>query len=386
MRSSRVPHGEATNRLARAVSARRAEGAPLLDLSITNPTAVGLPYPSEAIRRALGPHAERAYQPAPLGLASARAALARETGARADRVALCATTREAYAWLFKLCCEAGDDVLVPQPSTPLLEPLAALENVSANPYRLRCAGDRWELDVDAIAACVGPRTRAVVVEHPNSATGAFLRAEGAASLAALCAERGLALVSDEVLWPYALEEGTPRAGTLARGSPCLAFSLGGLAKQCGLPQLKLAWIEVGGPDAGASEAVSDLERIADTYLSVGAPVQHALGALLALGRDIRGAILARVRANLGELRRAAGASAHARVLPVEAGWSALLELPATRSDEEAALALLDAGVLVQPGWLYELDRPGTFVLSLLPPPGDFADAVARLLEVSRRWI
>ncbi len=386
MRSSRVPLGEATSRLARAISARRAEGAPLFDLSITNPTAVGLPYPADALRRALAGPYPLVYEPEPLGLPSARAAVARETGARADRVALCASTSEAYAWLFKLCCDAGDDVLVPQPSYPLFEHLAGLENVSANPYALRFSEDRWELDVAHIAERIGPRTRAIVVVHPNNPTGSFVRTHEADALRALCEHHPLALVSDEVFGAYALFDDPARAGVLARDSPCLTFSLGGLSKQCGLPQLKLSWIEVGGPDGPAREALLDLELVADTYLSVGTPVQHALPGLLEAGRSIRTAILARVRENLERLTRAAAASQLARVLPVEGGWSALLQLPATRSDEDAALELLEAGVLVQPGWLFDLDRHGTFVLSLLPPPLDFVTALDRIVDVARGWL
>lgn len=373
---------EVPNRLAAALAERRARGLPVLDLTESNPTRVDLPYPGPEILAALGDPAALRYEPAPFGLPAARAAVAAETGAPADRVVLTASTSEAYAFLFKLLCEPGDEVLIPQPSYPLFEHLAALEHVAAVPYPLRFSEDRWEPDL--AAAAVGPRTRALCVVHPNNPTGSFLKRGELEALRALAARHDLALISDEVFLGYGAGPDPERAGPVAAGSPGLAFSLGGLSKQCGLPQLKLGWIVAGGPEPVVRPALERLELIADTFLSVGAPVQVALPGLLALGGRVREAIRARVARNRAAL--AGAARGHpVRVLPAEGGWYALLRVPATRSEEEAALELLGAGVLAHPGYFFDLPFEGALVLSLLPAPAVFDAAVATVLGAASAW-
>ncbi len=379
--SRRLAWNEPGNPLAAREAIRRAAGAPLVDLTLTNPTRAGLDYPAEAIAQALADPRAAAYDPAPLGLAAARAAVAAayaEAGAAVgpDRVALTASSSESYGLLFKLLCDPGDVVLVPAPSYPLFDLLARLEGIVPRPYRLAFDG-AWHVDwrtVDVEGA------RAIVVVSPNNPTGSFLTTGDLARLEAL----GLPLVVDEVFGAYPLAPPRDAVRTIV-GQPLRrplavpSFALGGLSKSCGLPQLKLGWIAVGGPEAEARTLLEGLELVADTYLSVGAPVQHALPRLLALGAGIRAQIAGRVRRNREALAAAVGRDSPCTLLPAEAGWSAILRLPAVRSDEAWALTLLDEDdLLVQPGYFYDLELPACLVLSLLPAPDLFDEGIRRL--------
>jgi alanine-synthesizing transaminase len=382
----------AENALAAATRAAATRG-PLLDLTESNPTRVGLPYPSEAIAAALAGAPSARYEPAPLGLPAARAAVAADyaragTAVDPDRLVLTASSSESYGFLFKLCCDPGDAVLVPEPSYPLFEYLARLEGVAPVGYRLAFDG-AWHVDFASLSDRLeglkreGRRARAVVVVNPNNPTGSFLKRDELARLGAICAADDLALISDEVfaLYPHAAD---PARATVAAGDPAFggkapAFSLGGLSKSCGLPQLKLGWILVGGCDAARSMAA--LELIADTYLSVGTPVQAALADLLVLGAEVRAAILARVAANRAALAAALPPDAACTLLPTEGGWSAILRVPASRSDEAwAATLATEAGVLVHPGYFFDLAGGAFLVVSLLPPTDLFATAIARLVS------
>lgn len=341
------------------------------DLTLSNPTRAALPYDAAAIARALADPAALTYAPHPFGLPAARAAVAAALDVDPARVVLTASTSEAYGWLFKLLCDAGDDVLAPAPSYPLFDHLAAFEGVALRSYRLRYTG-AWE--VDAATLTPGRRTRAALIVNPNNPTGNYLHATDLASLRAL----DLPLICDEVFAPFALSApDADRVPTLAHATTGLAFVLGGLSKWAGLPQMKLGWIVVAGAPARVAQALERLELIADTYLSVSAPVQHAAAALL--GGPTQAAIAARVRANLAALRAAVAGTA-VEVPRVEGGWYALLRLPAVRDDEAWALRFLrEAGVLVQPGWFYDLEGGPYVVVSLLPPEGDFAAGVEALL-------
>jgi alanine-synthesizing transaminase len=298
-----------------------------------------------------------------------------------DRIFLTASTSEAYAWLFKLLCDPGDAVLVPRPSYPLFSYLARLESVDVVPYALAYDGE-WHLSADAVREGLGARTRAVVVVSPNNPTGSYLKRMEADALLALCAERGLAVVSDEVFADYAFAPDPRRVASLADDGPALAFSLGGLSKSCGLPQLKLAWIAVSGPETWRAPAIERLEVVADTYLSVSTPVQLAAGALLARRPELQGPIAERVAANRGALRRRLGEGSPATMLAAEGGWSAVVQVPATQGEDELVARLLEEhGVLVHPGYFFDFPREAFLVLSLLPPPETFADGVDRILAV-----
>jgi aspartate/methionine/tyrosine aminotransferase len=390
--SRRLDWDRGENALAAAERARRARGEEVLDLTVSNTTRVGLPLPDlgPRVREALAAGASGAYEPDPAGLASARAAIADELAAAGapgapERLLLTASSSESYAFLFKLLCDPGDAVLVPEPSYPLFEYLARLEGVAPVPYRLAYDG-AWHVDVasvdEALARAPG-RPRVLVVVNPNNPTGSFLKRFELPALAARCEAHGLAAISDEVFAPYAATDDAARVSALAAEraftARVLTFALGGLSKSCGLPQVKLGWIAIAGPPADAAAAAGRLALVADTYLSVSAPVQAAAARLLAIGRDARHAIAARVATNRAALAAALPASSPVTALPSEGGWSALVRVPATRTDEAWATALLvEDGVLVHPGYFFDL-RGGTFlVLSLLPPPEVFAEGVRRL--------
>jgi aspartate/methionine/tyrosine aminotransferase len=382
MISSRLPKNLAPNALSRALDARRKSAAAILDLTGTNPTVAGFNYPTDLLEVLSNPRALE-YDPQPLGLWPARAAVASEFRRRgtvisADRVALTSSTSEAYALLFKLLCDAGDAVLVPRPSYPLFEHLTALESVTAIPYSLDYHGS-WRIDVDSIARAATDRVRALLVVSPNNPTGSFLHRDDLDRLSQLAAARGWAIIGDEVFADYPLDH-APAATNVLAGSDVLTFSLGGLSKSAGLPQLKLGWIGFGGPSRLVDEALASYEIIADTYLSVSTPVQAAAADLIEKGAAIRAQILARARRNLGSLRTLAAAHPAVGILPAEGGWSAVMQVPQLRSEESLVLELLDKDdVLVHPGYFFDFEREAFLIVSLLVDPALFDRGVARVL-------
>ena len=380
--SHRLPWATAENALARAEAAARAAGRPLLDLTVSNPPQVGLRYPDEEIARAFAEAAASPYQPAPFGLPGARAAVVadyarRGVGLDVNQVVLTASSSESYALLFKLLGDPGQRVLCPEPSYPLFEYLARLENLTPQPYRLRFDGS-WHIDFDSLNFT---DAAAIVLVSPNNPTGSFVSGDDFDRLAQLAAEHGQALIVDEVFADFPLSPAADAVTAVTgRPSPGLVFSLGGLSKSCGVPHLKLGWMAASGPAALVRGALSRLELIADTYLSVGTPVQLALPGLLQAGAAIRRLILERVQRNRHALASALGAYSPCTLLPAEAGWCAILRLPETMSDEAWASALLENdGVLVQPGYFFDLDEGATLVLSLIAQEQVFAEGVTRLL-------
>jgi alanine-synthesizing transaminase len=382
MFSRRLPPHVDLNALTQALARRRLEGAAVVDLTESNPTRVGLTYPPDLLRGLADPSALR-YEPQPFGLASARAAVARDHARRSTtvdpaNVVLTASTSEAYTWLFKLLCNPGESVLVPRPSYPLFEHLTRLEGVETAPYGLEYHG-RWEIDFDAIASAP-TSVRAAIVVSPNNPTGSFISRRDFNRLSMMCRERAWTLIADEVFADYPLETDSP-CTDLAVRSDALAFTLGGLSKSVGLPQLKLGWIVAGGPDEARRAALAGLELIADSFLSVGTPVQAALPELLDGGSAVREQIRARVRGNLRALREIARSCSGCEVLRAEGGWSAVIRVPATRTEEQLVLDVLRReGILVHPGYFFDLPREAFIVVSLLPEPDAFADAAARLLR------
>ncbi len=340
--------------------AARRRNPPRLDLTRSNPSRVGLALPSPP------PLPCRDYDPHPLGAPAAREAIATAIGGAPERLALTASTSEAYGHLFKLLCDPGDAVLVPRPSYPLFEVLGRLEGIRVETYPLRFAGE-WMLDHDAFAEAMHDGVRAVVIVQPNNPTGSFLRAADLAHIASF----GRPVISDEVFASY------PLRATERPPLPGLCFRLDGLSKSAGLPQAKLAWIRVDGP--GSDEALGRLEHVLDAYLSPGGPVMDAIDAVLEVGQERRRVIQRRIEETLGVLRAQRGAAFD--VLPVEAGWYALLRLPATRSDESWALALLERGIGVQPGYFYDIEAEAHLVVSLLTPPEEMRAALRILSEL-----
>ncbi len=382
MFSSRTRWNRAENRLARLLSERRRSGAPLLDLTLSNPTQAGLLAPADVLAL-LGEPSAAHYAPDPRGLGPARLAVAADYARRgltlgADRIVLTASTSEAYAWLFKLLCEPGDAVLVPQPSYPLFEFLATLEAVEATPYALGYDG-AWHLEIAALEAALTPRTRAIVVVNPNNPTGSCLRRSEADRLLEFAAAHELAAISDEVFADFLLQPAVDLVTSLAADGPALVFSLGGLSKSCGLPQLKLGWIAVTGPEAQRAEALSRLEIVADTYLSVSTPVQQAAPELLRRLPELQAPILARLLANRRTLEAAIGRGSSVTLLPADGGWSAVLRVPATQSEEDRVCELVERhGVLVHPGYFFDFPSEAFLVLSLLPETEVFGDGVLRV--------
>jgi aspartate/methionine/tyrosine aminotransferase len=360
----------------------RARGKPPLDLTTGNPTTAGIAYDDERVRRALSPLGPVRYQPEPFGSPSARLSVARLWAERgvdvaAENVLVTASTSEAYAYAFKLFCDPGDEVLVPAPSYPLIEHLAVLESVSLVRYPLVYDGS-FALDLPALRGAVTQRTRAIVLVSPNNPTGSYTKR---AELAAL-GELGLPLVSDEVFGEYPLVNDATRACSVLEETRVLVCALDGLSKCAALPHAKLAWLTLGGPKERVREARERLELIADTFLSPGTIAQLALPELIASRGVARDAIRERLERNRGTLFSACSGSA-VTPLRVEGGWYAVLRLPDIASDEEWALALLDAGVSVHPGYFYDFTGPPHVVVSLLTPEVEFARGVERLVACVR---
>jgi alanine-synthesizing transaminase len=370
------------NRLALLLEEKRRSHARVLDLTQSNPTRVGLRYPADAILNALGRSEAIVYDPSPRGLAVAREAVSdyyRERGFEVDpaHLHLTASTSEGYSYLFKLLANQGQSVLAPQPSYPLFEFLAALEGLELRPYELNYlhpAG--WEIDFDSLKRAIDDSTRAVIVVSPNNPTGSFIKRPEVERLNEICSRYGLALICDEVFGDYFFAADERRAESLVTNHPVLTFVLSGLSKILALPQMKLGWIVTAGQAALRDEAIERLDLIADTFLSVGAPVQHAAPVWLSLRSEIQGQILERVQGNWQSLRHV---ESSCRLLAVEGGWYATLEIPRYVAEEEWVVHLLERDdVLVHPGYFFDFPREAFLVLSLLPEPEVFREAIRRL--------
>lgn len=365
MFSSRLDWNAQTNRL----SALRKSKQHVLDLTESNPTRAGIVYPGEQILGAFDDARALRYDPEPRGLFSAREAVAKYYGdVSASRILLTASTSEAYAYLFKLLCDPGDEILSPRPSYPLFEFLAGLESVRVAQYPLRYDG-AWHIDFQALERAITPRTRAIVVVNPNNPTGSFLKREERRRLE----QFGIPLLSDEVFSDYGFFPDDSRVTSLTEVAESLTFSMSGLSKIAALPQMKLGWIVASGP--GHETALDHLELIADTYLSVATPVQIALPVLLEASVAVRAEITKRTQANLALLKSVA------HPMHVEGGWYATLQVPRTRREEEWAIHLLDRrDVLVQPGYYFDFESEAFLVLSLLTAPEVFAEGINRVME------
>ena len=386
--SSRTPRSFQPNRLTARAEALRQAGAPLIDLTLSNPTQADFACPEREILAALCDSRALRYEPSPQGHPEARRAIAEWHGRHAadvdpDHLVLTSSTSEAYSWLFKLLCEPGDAVMSPRPSYPLFECLADLEGVRAVQYPLPGHWG-WRLDIAELEAHLDPCARAVVVVNPNNPTGTYLRAEEWLRLQEFAAMRGLAVIADEVFFDYAWRPSVPRVSALAGPHLALTFTLSGLSKTAALPQMKLGWIHVAGPEERRREALERLEWIADAYLPASAPVQLALPRWLELAPQMQARILERVLGNLEALRARLDAGSAWRVSGGEGGWTAVVEAPRIHSGEEWALRWLEeAFVLAQPGYFYDFEREAFLALSLLPAPERFAEALGRLERIFR---
>ncbi len=382
MFANRTNWNLATNRYTEAIAAHAKSGRKMLDLTASNPTNIGLKYDENAVLKSLFDEKSLFYEPISKGLPAAREAVARyyrELGVKLDpeHLLLTTSTSEAYSFCFRLLCDPGDEVLIPTPSYPLYEFLADLQDVRLVPYGL-IYDHGWQMDFHALRQRLTPRTRAVMVVHPNNPTGSFVKPQEAQELSQLCAEHELAIVADEVFLDYSLGA----AGkSFAANERCLTLTMSGLSKISGLPQMKVAWLAVGGPQKLRDEALARLDVIADTYLSMNAPIQHAVPPMLEARRGIQSQLNARIRENLAELDRQLVSQSSATRLDVEGGWYAIVRVPATRTDEELAIELIaQHDVLVQPGHFYDFPNDGNMVISLITPCDVFAEGIARMLR------
>jgi alanine-synthesizing transaminase len=387
MHSRRLPSDLTVNATTRTLAALRARGIDVVDLTQSNPTGVGLQYPDDLLAPLASADA-LVYEPQSCGLPAAREAVSREFKRRglavaADRIVLSASTSEAYAWLFKLLCDPGDNVLIPQPSYPLFEHLTVLENVVARPYRLEYHGT-WRVDLEDLHDRVDHRTKAILVVSPNNPTGSWLHRDDLVAIDELCAAHNLMLIGDEVFADYPLDP-APDAVSVLQAEQAVSCSLGGLSKSVGLPQLKLGWLALHGPATPVDRLFGALEVVADTYLSVSTPVQVAAGHLLTSGAAIRQQIQQRIAVNLATLRTAAADVPQVTVLRVDGGWSATVQVPRYRSEEALVIELLTADhVLVHPGFFFDFEREAFIVVSLLVEPATFTAAIGRVLARAAR--
>jgi alanine-synthesizing transaminase len=375
------------NRLSEALAARRAAGKPVLDLTVSNPTECGFTYDAGEVLRALGNPAALVYEPNPKGLESARRAVTGYYGDRGDEVSaediiLTTSTSEAYSYLFRTLCNPGDEILIPSPSYPLFDFLAEIQDVKLVRYPL-LYDHGWQMDFHALEQAVTARTKGVIVVHPNNPTGHFTKPAEIARLNTICSAGQIAIIADEVFLDFALDG--KRVASFAANSGALTFTLSGISKIAGLPQMKAAWLAVSGPRDSKSEALARLEVIADTYLSMNAPVQLALPTLLEQRHSFQQQLSSRLRENLAELDRQLTEQKACSRLAVEGGWYAVLRVPALRSDEELALELLTTqGVYVHPGHFYDFSTDGFLVIGLITPSKDFSESVAGALRFLSR--
>jgi hypothetical protein len=368
----------AANAFSERCHAMRAAGIPILDLTISNPTAVGL-FNDDSWLRCLSKADGARYRPEPFGLATARSAIADLYTAKgfpvdAAQVVLCSSTSEAYSWLFALLCDSGDSILIPTPSYPLLDHLASFAQVRPRLYGIGYDG-AYYIDMNSVRTNLDSTTRTVVLVSPNNPTGSYTRREELEQLELL----SLPLISDEVFADFCLSPTGPDLESVLEAKASLVFALGGLSKSFAWPQLKLAWIIVGGPKRLREEALVRLELIADTYLSANTLVQEALPELLAFGATRQAQVKRRLLANLSTIEPLARGSAMS-ARPAPGGWTAVLSLPLTEPLDWATTLLEQERVLVQPGWFYDFADERLIVVSLLTPEAEFAEGISRIVN------
>jgi alanine-synthesizing transaminase len=371
------------NRLSEALAKHRQAGRPIVDLTASNPTTCGFQYHAGAMLRALSNPQALVYDPDPRGLRAARRAVVdyyanHSTPMGMDDIILTTSTSEAYSFAFRTLCDPGDQVLIPEPSYPLFAFLAGIQDVKLVTYPL-IYDHGWQMDFHSLERAVTDRARAVIVVHPNNPTGHFTKANETTRLNEICADRNLAIIADEVFLDFGLTETAP--ATFAGNDSALTLTVSGISKICGLPQMKAAWMVTSGPEEVKARAIERLEIIADTYLSMNAPVQYALPFFLDQRHGFQSQLIGRVKKNLSELDRQLDSQGSYTRLNVEAGWYAVLRIPATRSDEDFALFLLESeGVYVHPGHFYDFSSNGFLVVSLITPEDDFAAGIKLLLS------
>jgi len=382
MFASRTNWNLKQNRLAEALERHKSSGRKLLDLSASNPTECGFSYDEAAILQALNNPASLQYHPDPRGLQIARQAVSKYYASRREQVApedllLTTSTSEAYSFVFRLLCNPGDEILIPTPSYPLFDFLADVNDIKLARYAL-FYDHGWHIDLHALQQAITPRTRGMIVVHPNNPTGHFTKPEEITQLNQLCAAHEMAIIADEVFLDFSLGQ---RQQSFVSNSAALTFTMSGISKISGLPQMKFAWLAVNGPEQAKREALARLELIADTYLSQNAPIQLASPAFLEQRLAFHQQLMARVGKNLAHLDRELQKEKRINRLEVEAGWYAVLRVPATQSDEQLAIDLLEKyGVYLHPGHFYDFPNDGYLVLSLITPEQVFAEGISKFFS------
>jgi len=372
----------APNRLSTALAGHRAQGQPLIDLTASNPTGCGFAYDGEAILAALSCPGALVYEPNAKGLEVARRAIAGYYALRGQEIAagdiiLTASTSEAYSFALRTLGNPGDEILAPAPSYPLLGFLADVQDLQIRRYPL-LYDHGWQIDFHTLEQAITSRTRAVIVVSPNNPTGNFAKPEELKKLNEICSAQKLAVIADEVFWDFALDR--PRPASFAGNAGALTFTMSGLSKISGLPQMKLAWLMASGPEELKQQALERLEVMADTYLSPSTPIQMATPVFLEQRHEFQRQLLSRVRKNLAELDHQLAVQKSCRRLEVEGGWYVVLQVPLTRSDEDLAIELLSGqGVYVHPGHFYDFPQEGYLVVSLITGEVEFREGIMRLL-------
>lgn len=370
------------NRLTEALERHKASGKKLFDLSASNPTECGFRYDAPAIMRSLCTPASLQYHPDPRGLKSAREAVrdyyeARGESVSIDGLILTASTSEAYSFIFRLLCNPGDELLIPTPSYPLFDFLADVNDVKLVRYPL-FYDHGWHIDLHALKQAITPRTRGIILVHPNNPTGHYTKVEETAQLNEICAANQMAIIADEVFLDFSFVE---KQRSFVANSAALTFTMSGISKISGLPQMKFAWLAVNGPEERKREALARLEMIADTYLSLNAPIQLASPVLLQQRTQFQQQLMERVSRNLSHLDAQLAQFPKVSRLAVEGGWYAVLRIPATRPDEELAIELLEKySVYLHPGHFYDFPGDGYLVVSLITPEQDFQEGLHRMLS------
>jgi alanine-synthesizing transaminase len=384
--SERLSWSFSSNPFSKLVEESRNAGVPLIDLTVSNPTEVLGDYPHLEIGRAYANVKDFTHRPNPLGARESRRVVARyyeqrELAISPDQILLTASTSEAYSLLFKLFCNSRDEILAPLPSYPLFEYLAALESAHIVPYRLVYDGS-WYIDFAHLQRQISPRTRAVIVVNPNNPTGSFLKKFEAEALLDVAQQHNLPIISDEVFMDYSFGADADRVKTLIGHESVLSFSLNGLSKAAGMPQMKLAWIALNGPEDERQVARERLELLLDTYLSVGTPVQCALPELVEIGERIQEQIRFRTAQNLNAVHDLLEGSP-ACCLHCEGGWSAIIQLPRRLSEEEWITRLVnDQHVIVQPGYFFDMPSEAYIVVSLITQPDGFLEGIRRVRQLA----
>ncbi len=372
-----------SNRLSEALAKHRAANRPLLDLTVSNPTECGFVYDPGSILQALANPGSLSYDPEPKGLLSAREGIVEYYSAHdvvlpLENVILTTSTSEAYSFTFRVLCNPGDEVLIPEPSYPLFSFLADIHDIKLTSYPL-LYDHGWQIDFHSLQQTITPRTRGVIVVNPNNPTGHFCKAGEMEKLNEICSSRHIAIIADEVFLDFHLEARRP--SSFAANDTSLTFTMSGLSKIAGLPQMKIAWLITSGPEALKTQALSRLEVIADTFLSMNTPVQLAIPRFLELRHGFQNQLMTRVRRNLAKLDAQLAAQSSCSRLEVEGGWYAALRVPVTRSDEDLAIELLSTQeIYVHPGHFYDFPADGYLIVSLITPAEDFDEGIKRLLS------